>query len=108
MNQIATLPLSSRHRMSVSVGPLPLKFPIPTIDQLVGAEPRLSVAGGNTPLISHSPTLPLVSRQSKSGLPSPSQSRCPTIDQTVGVAPIPADCLSWAPFISHIATLPLV
>src|SRR5262249_42907650 len=58
------------------------------------------------PFMNQIPTLPLVSRQSKSALPSPSKSRCPTINQPAGPAPTPAG-VTCAPFISHTPLLPL-
>src|SRR5260370_587859 len=74
MNQIATLPLVSRHRTSLL--PSPLKSPVPTTDQVVGTFPTAAVLGFKTvvPFISQIATLPLVSRQAMSLLPSPLKS----------------------------------
>src|SRR5260370_34546363 len=74
MNQIATLPLVSRHRTSLL--PSPLKSPVPTTDQVVGTFPTPAVLGFKTvvPFISQIATLPLVSRQTMSLLPSPLKS----------------------------------
>src|SRR5258706_4293095 len=58
------------------------------------------------PFMNQIPTLPLVSRHSKSTLPSPLKSRCPTIDQPAGPAPTPAG-VTCTPFISHTPVLPL-
>src|SRR5258708_7108674 len=108
MNQIATLPLVSCQRMSLL--PSPLKSPVSTIDQVVGAEPRPTDSMNSAPSISHTATLPLASRHRTSLLPSPLKSPVPTTDQLVGTFPTPAvlGFKTVVPFISQIATLPLV
>src|SRR5215470_17944294 len=107
MNQIATLPLLSRQRMSLL--PSPLKSPVSTIDQLVGAEPTAAACMTCAPFISQiAAASPLLSRHRISLLPSPLKSPVPTIDQLVGAFPTPAAWVTCAPFISQTATLPLV
>src|SRR6266852_342897 len=80
MNQIATLPLLSCQRMSLL--PSPLKSPVSTIVQLVGAEPSPADWVTCAPFISQIATLPLPSRHRMSLLPSPLKSPVPTIDPT--------------------------
>src|SRR5215831_18588777 len=110
MNQIAMLPLLSRHRTSLL--PSPLKSPVPTIDQVVGTFPTAAVLGFKTvvPFTFQIATLPLVSLQRMSHLPSPLKSPVPTIDQVAGTFPTPAvlGFKTVVPFISQIAILPLV
>src|SRR5450631_2024860 len=81
MNQIATLPLLSRQRMSVL--PSPSKSPVPTIAQLaLGAAPRPADCSSVAPFISHTATLlPLASYQRMSAKPSPLKSPVPATDQ---------------------------
>src|SRR5450631_3846628 len=112
ISQITTSPLVSRHRMSLL--PSPLKSPIPTMDQTVGAFPTNEGPPGFktlVPCISQLTTSPLVSRQRMSLLPSPLKSPVPTIDQTVGAFPTnegPPGFKTVVPFISQITTSPLV
>src|SRR2546422_558551 len=85
MNQIATLPLVSRQRMSLL--PSPLKSPVPTIFQtLGGAFPTPADPVTCPPFVNHIATLPFVSCQRMSLLPSPLKSPAPTIDHTEGGA----------------------
>src|SRR5258708_6109386 len=69
MNQIAVLPLVSRH--SQSDLPSPLKSRCPTIDQAGGTAPTHPDDITCAPLMSHTDALPLVSRHAMSLLPSP-------------------------------------
>src|SRR5258708_4332681 len=61
MNQIAVLPLVSRH--SRSAFPSPLKSRWPTIDQAVGTVPTLPDPDTWDPFMNQIAVLPLVSRQ---------------------------------------------
>src|SRR5260221_3871709 len=81
-NQIATLPLVSCQRMSLL--PSPLKSPVSTIDQVVGADPRPTDIMNSAASISHTATAPLASRHRMSLLPSPLESPVPITDQVVG------------------------
>src|SRR5450631_2175456 len=98
----------------MSLLPSPLKSPVPTMDQTVGAFPTNEGSPGfNTlvPFISQITTLPLVSRQRMSLLPSPLKSPVPTMDQTVGTFPTnegPPGFKTLVPFISQITTSPPV
>jgi hypothetical protein len=68
---MATLPLVSRHRMSLL--PSPLKSPVPTIVQVRGTFATNEVDAFKilVPFISQIATLPVVSCQAMSFLPSP-------------------------------------
>src|SRR5262249_25648926 len=68
MNQIAVLPLLSRHNRSLL--PSPLKSRWPTIDQAVGMLPMPLDDELAAPFISQSAALPLESRQAMSLQPS--------------------------------------
>jgi hypothetical protein len=72
INQIATLPLVSRQRMSLL--PSPLKSRCPTMDQLVGTMPRLPPPMLVAPFISQIAAVPSLCRQVMSLLPSPLKS----------------------------------
>src|SRR5208282_1553902 len=70
ISQIATSPDVSRHRMSPM--PVPLKSPVPTIDQAVDTVATYVAVGFRivVPFISQIATSPLVSRQAMSLMPS--------------------------------------
>src|SRR3981189_2377585 len=88
MNQIAVLPLVSRHKRSAL--PSPLKSPVPTIDQAAGTTPSPPDDATAAPSRSHTARLRLASRQRMSPFPSPLKSAVATTDHVVDILPRPA------------------
>src|ERR1700722_16319884 len=80
-NQIPTLPLVSRHRMSDM--PSPLKSPVSATLQALGTLPRPAIAEIVEPFMNQIPTPPEVSRHKMALLPSPLKSPVPTTVQLV-------------------------
>src|ERR1700691_5961920 len=109
MNQMATSPEVSRHRMSLL--PVPLKSPVSATLHTVDRLPTPDVLGFRivVPFISQIATLPLLLRHKMSALPSPLKSPTPTTVQFSGTLPRPVvlGLMRVVPFISQSATSPV-